>query len=375
MPWKETSLVSTREEFVRLALAEQANVSQLCERFGISRKTGYKWMTIYRRYGVGGLADKSRRPHQSPIRVSDEIEQVIMEQAALYPAWGARKLRSLLMRSRQDMPAVSTVQAVLKRHGRVCSASTARHETVKRFEHPHPNDLWQMDFKCDIPCRQYKVHALTVLDDHSRFNIVLRACRDQRTETVQQALTDAFRIYGMPYRMTMDNGSPWGDPYMGHFTRLTVWLVKLGVRVSHSRPYHPQTQGKDERFHRTLNVELLQHREFHSDNHTQYEFDQWRPIYNSVRQHEGIQLRTPSQLYSASHRSYPETMPTVEYDSTDEVRKVSPRHTISYRGKSLFIGNAFAGEFVAVRRTPIEHVIDVYFSTHRLHTFDLSKRT
>lgn len=375
MPWRETTQVATREEFVRLALADDSNVSLLCERFGISRKTGYKWMAVYRSQGRSGLADRSRRPHHSPRRVAVEIEQAILQHAERYPAWGARKLQRLLARDRPEVPSVSTVQAVLKRHGRVCTASTEKNVGLSRFEHPQPNDLWQMDFKCSIACRPHKAHALTVVDDHSRFNICLRACADQQTETVQRALTDSFRTYGMPYRMTMDNGSPWGDSSTGNHTRLTIWLMKLGIRVSHSRPYHPQTQGKDERFHRTLNVEVLQHRHFDSIPHMQRVFDHWRPIYNTVRPHEGIGLLTPIDRYSASHRVFPETLPGVEYDTTDIVRKVSPRHTISYMGKSFFVGHAFTGEYVAVRRSTDNCTIKVFFGTHLLRTFDLSIHT
>lgn len=365
--------MSIREEFIQLALTEGANVSQLCKRFGVSRKTAYKWIAVFRSQGPGSLADRSRKPHSSPNRVSEAVEQLIMDLAQEHVAWGARKLHSVLARQGHSMPSVSTVQAVLNRHGRVCLANTERHPVVGRFEHPEPNDLWQMDFKQGIPCRPSDAFALTVLDDHSRYNICLHASADQTTETVQKALTGAFRTYGLPYRMTMDNGSPWGDPYMGHHTRLTIWLMKLGIRVSHSRPYHPQTQGKDERFHRTLKVELLQLNHYNSIKHAQFSFDEYRPMYNTVRPHEGIGMLTPIERYRPSPRSFPEILPTVEYDSTDEVRKVSPRHCISYRGKTLHIGGAFRGEFVAIRTTDNEHVIAVYFGTHLIHTFDLSQ--
>lgn len=372
MPWKETSLVSTREEFIRLALTEGANLSQLCKRFSISRKTAYKWIAVFRSQGPGSLEDRSRKPHSSPYRVSDEVEKLIMDAAEEHQAWGARKLHTLLMRQGHAMPAVSTVQAVLNRHGRVCLATTARSPAVGRFEHPEPNDLWQMDFKQGIPCRPSDANALTVLDDHSRYNLCLHACDDQTTETVQKALTAAFRTHGLPYRMTMDNGSPWGDPYLGHHTRLTVWLMKLGIRVSHSRPYHPQTQGKDERFHRTLKVELLQLNHYDSLQHAQFSFDQYRQKYNTVRPHEGIGMLTPIERYRPSPRAFPEILPTIEYNSTDQVRKVSPRHCISYKGNTLHIGGAFRGEFVAIRPTDNEHVIAVYFGTHLIHTFDIS---
>lgn len=371
MPWKESSLVKQREEFVRLALAPGAKVVQLCDRYGISRKTAYKWIDVYQKAGVSGLVDRSRRPHHSPKRVSDEIEQAVLDVAYCYPAWGARKLHRIVSRDRRDVPSVSTIQAILKRHGRVCQGVPASHRAVGRFEHPKPNDLWQMDFKESILLYKGHADALTVLDDHSRFSLCLRACADQRTNTVQQALQEAFRCYGLPRRMTMDNGSPWGDDGASPYTRFTVWLLKLGIGVSHSRPYHPQTQGKDERFHRTLKAELLQQRIFDSPVHLQSEFDRWRHQYNTVRPHEGIGMQTPIERYAPSPMSYPERIPTVEYDTHDQVRKVCQKSLVSWNGHRIRVGKAFIGENVAVRTTQDESTVEIYFATHRIKIIDL----
>lgn len=365
--------MSAREEFVRLALSSDMSISELCARYGISRKTGYKWINVYRTDGAAGLADRSRRPHHSPRRIDASLERVIMDLANEYPAWGARKLWKVLSRSSTSIPAVSTIQGVLRRHGRICEGAGKVQGPFIRFEHPRPNDLWQMDFKMDIPHRHGKAHALTVLDDHSRYNLCLQACTNQRTPTVQEALRSAFRTYGMPHRMTMDNGAPWGDSGLTKYTKLTVWLLKLGINVSHSRPYHPQTQGKDERFHRTLGAELLQRRTFHSMDHIQDEFNRWRHVYNTIRPHEGIHLATPIDRFQPSTLVYPEILPSIEYNTLDDVRKVEATSYIQWRGYRMRIGKAFIGERVAVRRTNEENIVEIYFATQHLHTFDLSQ--
>src|SRR6266542_1835993 len=198
-----------------------------------------------------------------------------------------------------------------------------------------------MDFKGHFATHAARCHPLTVLDDHSRFALGLLACPDQKTHTVQHRLSDIFRRYGLPERMTMDNGSPWGSNADG-FTPLTAWLIRLGIRVSHSRPYHPQTQGKDERFHRTLKLEVLRRYSFPDLNHAQSRFDIWRGTYNLERPHESLTMQVPASRYRPSPRCFPEALPSIEYDSKDLVRKVQNGGEIWFRGHPYKIGNAFA---------------------------------
>ena len=262
MPWKEVSTMSLKEEFVLLAGVEGANIRQLCRRFGISPKTAYKWLARFHQEGGAGLSERSRRPATSPTRTPDEVEVLVLQQREKHPAWGGRKLHAALVSQYPQLstsvPHPNTITDILRRHGRLHGPYTPTHNshTWRRFEHSSPNALWQMDFKGYFStAAQGYCYPLTVLDDHSRFSVALKACPNEQRLTVQSHLIDIFRLYGLPARLTMDNGSPWGDgacPY----TALTVWLMRLGVRVSHSRPYHPQTQGKDERFHRTMKAEL-----------------------------------------------------------------------------------------------------------------------
>lgn len=371
MPWNEVSIVAQREEFVRLAQMS-GNVRLLCRRYEVSPTTAYKWLERYRAGGLEGLVDQSRRPHESPRRSSESIEQAVVGLRGEHPAWGARKIRYRLMAiGLSRVPATSTVHAILVRHGLIDPAEALHHKPWQRFEHDAPNRLWQMDFKGHFPTEKARCHPLTVLDDHSRFSLGLQACADEKTETVKDRLSNIFRRYGLPDRMTMDNGSPWGshseDP-----TALTVWLIRLGVRVSHSRPYHPQTQGKDERFHRTLQREVLSRYPFRDLDHAQRRFDAWRNIYNLERPHESLGMQVPASRYRPSMRSFPESLPSIEYDSKDLIRKVQTGGEIWLRGHPYKVGGAFVGHPVALRPTPAASGFDVFFCHQKIARIDLN---
>jgi transposase InsO family protein len=375
MAWKDVSTMSQRLEFVVLALAEGANVSELCRRFGVSRKTGYKWLSRYASEGSAGLADQSRRPLESAGRTSDDLEQRVLALRVEHPAWGGRKLRRRLQDLKQvAVPAASTITEILRRHGRLNARDGAGQANVQRFEHAAPNDLWQMDFKGHFAMtRGGRCHALTVLDDHSRYSIGLRACDNERTETVQDELIAMFRHSGLPRRMLMDNGPPWGDMADQPWTRLTAWLVRLGISISHGRPYHPQTQGKDERFHRTLAAEVLRDRSFSDLIDTQQAFDPWRQVYNTERPHEALSLEVPASRYRASERSYPETLPVIEYAPDVQVRRASLKGVIKFDSRSIRIGRAFSNEPVGVRPTPTADLYEVFYAHQTLGRFDLSQ--
>ena len=248
MAWKECDRVSLRREFVSLALVEGSNISELCRRFEISRKTGYKWLKRQREEGDSALSDQSRRPRRFPSQTSAEKESQVLAVRDEHPSWGGRKIhRRLKNLGVKHPPAASTITEILRRHGRIDADESSKRRAMQRFEYAEPNDLWQMDYKGEFKMTNGRwCHPLTVLDDHSRFSLVLRACRNQQRTTVQEHLEDVFRRYGVPKAMLMDNGSPWGVTHSpGNFTRLTAWLLRLDIRVIHGRPYHPQTQGKE----------------------------------------------------------------------------------------------------------------------------------
>lgn len=372
MPWQEVSTVSLRQEFVTMVQHGPVNISELCRRFRVSRKTGYKWLARCAAEGAAGLADRSRRPRGSPTRTPVEMEAAVVALRDAHPAWGGRKLRRRLDDlGYRDVPAPSTLTAILHRHGRMDTAESPKHTAFTRFEHAAPNRLWQMDFKGHFALAQGRCHPLTVLDDHSRFNVLLRACANEQGETVQGALTEAFRRYGLPERMTMDHGSPWGADPAHPLTAVTVWLIRLGIGVSHSRPYHPQTQGKDERFHRTLAVECLRAQPFRDLAHCQGQFDGFRDTYNFERPHEALGLAVPASRYSPSPRAFPEVLPPIEYGPGDAVRKVQAKGELFYRGQVFRVSQALRGYPVALRPTTDEGRLVVYFCHHRVTEIDM----
>jgi len=363
--------MSQRREFVEFAAAESANLAELCRRFQISRKTGYKWLNRYRRQGAEALADRSRRPHRSPLQTPPEVERMVLAVRQEHPVWGGRKIRQVLLRRGEEaVPSASTITEVLRRHGELDEAKAGSPRAFVRFEADAPNDLWQMDFKGHIAMRRGRCHPLTVLDDHSRYAVGLIACLNERRTTVQSHLTSLFRQYGLPRRMLMDNGAPWGSDQWHRHTPLTAWLIRLGIGLSHGRPYHPQTQGKDERFHRTLKAEVLQGRTFTGRAACQEAFDEWRPIYNFQRPHEALELQVPADRYEPSPRAFPHRLPPIEYGPDDAVRRVQTGGWINFRGRRYRVPKAFRGHPVGLRPTTRDGVHEVYFCRRKLGTLD-----
>lgn len=367
--------MSSRLEFVHLARAPGSNIRELCRRFGISPKTAYKMLNRFDEYGDDGLIDRPRSPVTVVRHASAEQEACILALHAKYPCWGGRKLVEL-MPPEVERVHFNTVAAILKRHGKFVLPVSSRGKPARiRFEHEAPNLLWQMDFKGHFALTSRaagRCHPLTVIDDHSRFALCITACAQETGAAVQAQLTRTFREYGLPQRITCDNGSPWRNKKGESISRLEVWLIRLGVRVGHSRPHHPQTQGKDERFHRTLKHELLDRRGFNSLAECQRAFDKWRDLYNCIRPHESLGQRTPATRYEPSARPFPNQLPPVEYD-TNEVRTVRKSGQIKYRGYEIFVGEGLAGERVALQPTAIDGQLEIIFCDREIRLVDLKK--
>jgi len=372
MPFREVSRMDARLEFVMLASEEGANVRQLCRRFGISPTTGYKWLERWRLDGMAGLVEQPRRPQRSPARSAAAIEDAVLSVRAEHPAWGGRKIaRRLKDLGREAVPAPSTVTAILRRHGVELGRFGGGSPAFVRFERSRPNELWQMDFKGHVALHVGRLHPLTVLDDHSRFSVALAACADEQTETVRQHLIAAFCRYGLPERLITDNGSPWGDGPGSPFTPLGVWLIEHGIKISHSRPYHPQTMGKDERFHRSLKAEVLSAPPFADIAAAQHAFERWRTVYNTQRPHEALELAVPASRYQPSPRDYVETVAPFEYAPGDQVRRVQQGGHVSFLGRNLKVPKAFRGKAIAFRPTTNDGVFSVVFRTQTIATVDI----
>lgn len=369
MPWQERSVMSQRQEFVAFACQEGGSISTLCAQYGISRKTGYKWLA---RASAGdhALADRSRRPRSSPSQTRPAMEGRILEVRGEHPSWGGRKLHHWLRHHGvPDVPAPSTITAILRRHGVLTPEPPPR--DFLRFEHPLPNALWQMDFMGHRSLTMGRVHPLTLLDDHSRFALGVTACANEQHATVKAHLTAVFRRYGLPQAILTDNGSPWATAGRGGLTALEAWLLRLGVDTWHGRPAHPQTQGKVERFHGTIATDVFAAHPLATLAAAQDRFDAFRTAYNLERPHEALGYAVPASRYQPSPRSFPDIVPPVTYRPDDVVRTVSVHGSISWQRRRHFISRGLVGEVVALRPTRQTAVWDVVFCHRQVATIDL----
>ena len=369
MPWNEYTVVDQREEFVKFARMPDANISELCRRFEISRKTGYKWL------GREDCEDRSRRPLSSPGRTDSALEEKVLAVREKHPAWGARKIAHVLHRDEHIQLAPSTVNSVLHRHGCISAQASEAATPWHRFEHEQPNSLWQIDFKGNFPAGSRRCYPLTVLDDHSRFNVVLHALGDERRESVQPVLQRAFERYGLPERINADNGQPWGSQSQpGRLTALAAWMIRLGVRVSYSRPLHPQTNGKDERFHRSMKAEALARQQFRDLDDAHKHLQRWRHVYNFERPHEALGMQTPASRYRPSPRPMPGALPPIEYRADDMVHTVQPHCWMRLHGQYVRMSRALIGQPVAIRPVADQDgVFAVFFCQQKVDEINLKK--
>lgn len=375
MPWQEQSIVEQRAAFIATALAEGANRRAVCRAFGISPTTGYKWLA---RSVEGTLCDRSRRPHRSPGASPPELVEAVLAVRLAHPVWGGRKIHHYLRQREVAAPHPNTITDILRRHGLVDPLDSQQHRPFIRFEHAYANALWQMDFKGHFAVGTARCHPLTVVDDHSRFATVLQACADQRRETVVPHLTAAFRHYGLPERMLMDNGPPWGTDQGHRHTELTVWLMRLGIAPCHGRPYHPQTQGKNERFNRTLKAEVLRERRFDSLAMVQTVFDHWRDLYNHDRPHQSLDDRPPARRFQPSPRQFPEHLPPIEYPAGSCVRRVQRVQRdgrISFAARQIFLSRALQGQPVALIPSGSDGCLSVLYCSFHVAVIDLRDYT
>jgi len=366
MPWKELSVMFQREELVRLMRQDGSNVARLCRRFRISRKTAYKWWLRATEDDADWASDRSRQPGHCPHKTPAEVEEKVLRVRLRHPAWGGRKIRrELENQGLHPVPAASTITRVLHRHQEIAASESERRLALERFERPHPNDLWQMDFKGPVQTATAVCHPLSVLDDCSRYAVCIDACPNQREESVRPALVETLRRYGLPLSLLMDNGACWGRPQT-RYTHLGAWLIRLGIRLLHGRPYHPQTQGKVERFHRTLGLEAICGQNFRDLTACQRRFDEFRHCYNHQRPHEALDLEPPISRYHPSSLEFPESLPPLEYPRAQFIRKVGPAGYLSLQKHQFQVGRAFSGQHVGLFSTLEDGLFDVYFAHQRV---------
>lgn len=378
MPWHPRDLMTIKQEFVQLALQEGANRRELCRRFGITPKAGYALLNRFSAEGSAAFSERSRRPASSPTRTPVVVQDIVLALRHQHPAWGARKIcRRLLDLGHSDLPAPSTVTDILRRNGLISPQASAASQAWLRFEHEHPNALWQLDFKGHFETAAGRCNPLTLLDDHSRFNLATAVCARTNTATVQNELRLVFERYGLPARINSDNGAPWGSPSApGHLSGLDIWFIRLGMRISHSAPYHPQTNGKLERFHRSMKAEVLNGRTFDNLPQAQLALDRWRTVYNQERPHEGIAMQTPAQRYCMSPRAMPAALIPIEYGEHDQVITVGWNGFVTFKGHKLRLSKALHLLPVAFRPDPgHDGCFDVFLSHHKFMRLDMAALT
>ncbi len=373
MPWKEATIMSQKEQFIKKALKKERPFKALCAEFKISRETGYKLLARYQREGLKGLEAKSRAPQHSPFRTSRLLEEQILRVRVQHPTWGGRKIQSHLLRQGiKDLPAPSTISDILKRNGYISEEESLKRQALCRFEREQPNELWQMDFKGKFQlATKESCYPLTILDDHSRFSLCIKACPNEQYLTVKERLIETFEQYGLPKQFNVDNGNPWGNSQLFRHTQLTVWLMRMGVRVTHSRPRHPQTNGKLERFHRTLKKDVLSQQVITNFAQAQKLFDEWRVIYNYERPHQAIDMLVPSERYKPSKQPYTNILNPVEYSDDALVRKVRGNGQVSYKGTEYHVGEAFSGHQVELKLNLSGEEFDVFFDRFKIYTYNL----
>jgi transposase InsO family protein len=362
MPWQESTIVEQRRSFC--ALADHADVSfaELCRRFGISRPTGYRWRQRYQ--AELGLRDRSHRPHTSPAQTSPALEALVCAGRAAHPTWGGRKLHHWLRRQGHDpVPAPSTITAILRRQGYLDEPSAPPTPRWQRFEAAGPNALWQLDFTGMIETRAGRCTPILLLDDYSRYVLTLDALPNQLGRTVQACLTAVFRRYGLPWPILGDNGGPWGTSHAGvRLTRRTAWLARLGIAVSHGRPYHPQTQGKVERCFRTVGADVLARFDPASPPALQTRFDAWRTEYNHERPHGALNHQPPISRYHVSpRRVFPETLPLIASEPDAWLTRVTGQGFIVIERIRYYLSEVIKYEEVELRPRPTGDDLEIWY--------------
>ena len=347
MPWKDKTVEELRKEFIEAANTA-SNFSSLCREFGITRKTGYKWLK--RCEESDDLTDRSHVPHCIPGKTPEEIERIILNLRSENPGWGAKTLRKVLENNGYaNLPCVRTINNILLRNGCISEAESQKRKEFIRFQREYCNELWQVDFKGDFALLDgTRCFPLDILDDCSRY--CLRAEGKSNTQGVRQSFEATFVEFGLPKAILSDNGAQFAG-FKGGYTQFERWLMDLDIIPIHGRIMHPQTQGKIERFHRTMKTELLEHRIFANLSEASVALDQWRIKYNEVRPHEALGMKCPAEVYIPSQRSYPTKIEPYEYSGLYRMIKVNNWGYLRFDNIRVFLSETMADTYLEIRPT------------------------
>jgi len=366
MPWSEITPMDERRRFIADVQHARDDMTTLCARYGISRKTGYKWLARYEAEGLPGLAARSHRTHTAPLATAPDAVAALLALRARHPTWGPKKLLAVLARRQPDLtgalPARSTAAALLKRAGLVTSPRRRRalgHPGKPLTPMDAPNAVWTADFKGQFRTGDGAYcFPLTVADGASRYLLACQGLRSVRTDEARPVFRRLFREYGLPERIRSDNGVPFATIALGRLSPLSVWWVRLGIRPELIEPAHPQQNGRHERMHRTLKAETTRPPAA-TRRAQQRAFDRFRAEYNTERPHEGLGQATPGACYVPSPRAYPARLAPLEYPAHCEVWRVSRNGGIRWHNHWVNVSHVLGEEYIA-----FEEIDDGLWAVH-----------
>ncbi len=382
MPWKALPVHEVRFALVHAIRHLNLPVATAARQFGVSRRVAYKWLARHDAEPDAALVDRSRRPHTSPARTADDMEQQVLRVRDRFN-WGPRKIHFFLLRQRRDLapepvPAIRTVADILRRHDRIPVKDASTPRATARFERSTPNALWQLDFKGPVEVDRRKFMPLSIIDDHSRYCLAYQPCTDVTMDSAWNVLWDVFGDVGLPEQILADNAfNTMGTARPAGISAFDAKLVRLGITPSHGRPYHPQTQGKVERLNGSSVRELI---DFNArrdcPRHFEIDCRTWRGIYNTLRPHEALGDRPPVTRWWPSPRPRPHALPELVYGTDAVLRTVSGAGVISFNGHRILCGRGIAGQRVQVKEH--DHELLVCYATRtirQLSTSNLRKDT
>jgi len=375
MPWRESGPMDERLQFVRDAQRDHFTMSELCARYGVSRRAGYKWLARYEAEGRGGLADRSHVPHHCPHKIPAAMEELLVAERIAHPFWGARKLLAVLQRRHPrttPWPAASTVADLLARRGLVHKRRSRRtpvHPGVIRTVTEAPNALWTADFKgqCRTGHSRY-CSPLTIADQPTRSLLACRGVLSTQTVTAKPIFERAFREFDLPVAIHTDTGVPFATQAIHGLSYLNVWWMRLGMLHHRSRPGCPQDNGAHERMHRTLKRQAIKPVRA-TCTAQQRNFDAFRREYNDERPHERLQQATPAAPYQSSSRPYPDRLPPIAYPGHFLVKKITTGGTFRFQHTLLYLANAMVDQPIGLEETD-DGIWAIYCNTILLATFD-----
>lgn len=379
MPWKMTEPMTEKERFAVLARTGRFTISELCKDFGISRKTGHKYLARYENEGRAGLNERSRRPKSCPSATVDSVERLILGERRKHPTWGPKKIRDLLLKVHgiERPPQESTIGLILSRHG--LSQKRKRKVGMHRVHPDHlteptrANEVWTFDFKGWFMLQNaQRCDPLTVCDRYSHYIVGCHACANQQFKGTLSVCKKLMRYHGLPEIIRVDNGTPFASGALGGLSQLSVWWIEQGIRVEFTAPGKPQQNGSHERMHRDLKAEATKPSSKNlAAQHKRLE--RWRQEYNNDRPHEALDMLRPAEIYRKSARRLGEK-PKIRYPDGHDVARVSGSGHVSHKGANFYMSEIYAGCRVGLFENK-EGVTELHYSNLHLGNleFDSNK--